>query len=99
MKKARITQPNKNPMQSGTGKSNFWLLEFTPETPYFTDSLMGWSGMNESTRELKLRFPNKESAIAYANKNKIEFELIEPNKRSERRKAYADIFLFNRVRA
>lgn len=86
-------------MQSGKGKSVFWLLEFVPETPCFTDDLMGWSGMTDTTRELKLRFPTKEAAISYATKQKLEFEVIEPNKPNERRKAYADIFTFNRVRA
>lgn len=97
MSKARIYQPDKNPMQSGKGKSTVWLLEFTPETPYFIEGLMGWSGMADTMRELCLRFPSKEAAIAYASKQNLEFEVVNPNKRIERRKAYADIFTFNKV--
>ena len=33
MKKAKIYIPNKNPMQSGLGKSNKWLLEFETKDP------------------------------------------------------------------
>lgn len=98
MNKARIYQPDKNPMQSGKAKADQWVLEFVPETPYFTDSLMGWSGMSESTRELILRFPSRDAAIAYANKKNIEFDLTIPNQRKERRKAYADNFSFNKVK-
>ena len=97
MSKARIYQPDKNPMQSGKGKADIWLLEFTPETPYFTDGLMGWSGMSDSVREISMRFPTKEAAIAYATKQNLKFEAANPNRRVERRKAYADNFLFNKI--
>lgn len=97
MKKARIYQPTKNAMQSGKGKTNAWLLEFVPETPYFVEGLMGWSGMDDTTRELSLRFPSKETAIAYATKKNIEFEVVLPNKGKERRKAYADNFTYSKV--
>lgn len=97
MSKAQIYQPNKNPMQSGKGKADTWLLEFTPDTPYFVEGLMGWSGMSDTSRQLSLRFPSKEAAISYANRQNIEFELIIPNAGKERRKAYADNFAFNKV--
>mgnify|MGYP001578015976 CR=1 FL=1 len=97
MNKARIYQPAKNAMQSGKGKTNIWLLEFVPETPYFVEGLMGWSGMDDTKRELSLRFASKDAAIAYATKKNIEFEVILPNKGKERRKAYADNFTYNKV--
>ncbi len=99
MTKAKIYQPAKNAMQSGKGKTHTWLLEYIPETPYFTEGLMGWSGMDDTRRELGLRFPTKEAAIAYAKKQNIEFEVFATNKGKERAKAYADNFTFNRVKA
>lgn len=86
-------------MQSGMGKADTWVLEFTPETSYFTDGLMGWNGMEDTVREISLRFPNKETAIAYAKKQNLKFEITNPNKRNQRPKAYADNFLFDKVRA
>jgi len=97
MSKAQIYQPAKNAMQSGKGKTQNWLLEYTPETPYFVEGLMGWSGMDDTKREISLRFPNKEAAITYAKDKKIEFEVIEPNKSRQRAKAYADNFVFSKV--
>ena len=41
---------------------------------------------------LKLEFSSKELAIEYAKKNKIDFEVIEPNKRKITLKSYADNF-------
>ena len=97
MTKARIYQPDKNAMQSGKAK-NAWKLEFAPEKPMVVDSVMGWNGMLDTTREINLLFPSKEAAIAYATKQRIEFEVFEPNLRRERRKAYADNFAFGKVK-
>ena len=33
MRKAKIYIPNKNPMQSGLGKTNKWILEFETNDP------------------------------------------------------------------
>ena len=41
----------------------------------------------------ELEFASKESAINYAKKKKIDFELIEPRKRKTVKKSYADNFL------
>jgi hypothetical protein len=97
MSKAQIFQPAKNAMQSGKGNTLNWLLQYEPETPYFVEGLMGWSGMDDTKREISLRFPSKEAAIAYAKDKKIEFEVIDPNKSKQRRKAYADNFIYNKL--
>jgi hypothetical protein len=92
MSKALIYIPNKNPMQSGTGKGNKWILEFITKNPT-RNPLMGWESSSDTLTELKLQFPSKELAISYAKKKKIEFELIEPKKRKTVKKSYADNFL------
>ena len=92
MKKAIIYIPNKNPMQSGLSKTNKWILEFKTKDPT-KNPLMGWESSSDTLTELKLEFPSKELAINYANKKKIDFELIEPKKRKIVKKSYADNFL------
>ena len=92
MKKAKIYIPNKNPMQSGTGKTDKWILEFETKDPT-NNPLMGWESSSDTYTELKLEFSNKELAINYAKKNKIEFEIIEPKIRKVVKKSYADNFL------
>ena len=79
MKKAIIYIPNKNPMQSGLSKNNKWILEFKTKDPT-KNPLMGWESSSDTLTELKLEFPSKELAINYANKKRIDFELIEPKK-------------------
>src|SRR5689334_546021 len=95
MTKARIFQPTKTAMQSGRAK-NSWKLEFMPEKPFFTEPLMGWTGMTDMPREINLFFPTKEAAVAYAEKNKIPYEVSMPGNRRQAKKAYADNFKYDR---
>ena len=92
MKKAKIYIPNKSPMQSGLGKSNKWILEFETKDPT-KNPLMGWESSSDTLSELRLEFSNKDLAINYAKKMKIEYELIEPKKRKILKKSYANNFL------
>ena len=92
MRKAKIYIPNKNPMQSGTGKTDKWILEFETKDPT-NNPLMGWESSSDTYTELKLEFSSKELAINYAKKNKIDFEIIEPKARKVVKKSYADNFL------
>ena len=92
MKKAKIYNPSKTAMQSGTGKYDKWLIEFITEKPGI-NPLMGWESSTDMLGELKLEFSSKELAIDYANKNKINYELIESNKRKVVKKSYADNFI------
>ena len=78
-------------MQSGLGKSNKWIIEFNTKDTGL-DPLMGWESSTDTLSELKLEFSTKELAIEYAKKNKIDFELIEPQKRKIVKKSYADNF-------
>jgi hypothetical protein len=92
MRKAKIYIPNKNPMQSGTGKTDKWILEYETKDPT-NNPLMGWESSSDTYTELKLEFSSKELAINYAKKKKIVFEIIEPRKRKIVKKSYADNFL------
>ena len=91
MKKAKIYKPSKTATQSGTKKFDKWIIEFITEKPGI-NPLMGWESSTDTNSELKLEFSTKELAIEYAKKNKIDFEVIEPNKRKITLKSYADNF-------
>ena len=79
-------------MQSGLGKSDKWVIKFEIENTG-VNPLMGWETSTNTLSELNLEFSSKELAIEYAKKNKIDFELIEPQKRKTVKKSYADNFL------
>ena len=79
-------------MQSGLGKIDNWVIKFeTVNTG--VNPLMGWESSSNTLSQLNLEFSTKELAIEYAKKNKIDFEVIEPQKRKTVKKSYADNFL------
>ena len=92
MIKAKIYIPTKNSMQSGLGKSDKWVFKFETENTG-TNPLMGWETSTNTLSELNLEFSTKELAVDYAKKNKIDFEIIEPQIRKTVKKSYADNFL------
>ena len=91
MKKAKIYKPTKTVMQSGLGKNDKWIIEYVTKNPQI-NPLMGWESSTDTLSELKLEFSTKESAIDYAKRNKIIFEVIEPKQRKILKKSYSDNF-------
>ena len=92
MNKVEIYIPAKNSMQSGLGKSEKWVMKFETEN-IGINPLMGWETSTNTITELNLEFTTKELAMEYAKKNKIDFEIVEPQKRKTVKKSYADNFL------
>ena len=94
MKKAKIYIPTKNSMQSGLGKSDKWIIEFETNNSGI-NPLMGWESSSDTFSELNLEFSTKELAIEYAKKNKIDFTVIEPQKRKLSKNHTQTTFLNN----
>tara|TARA_B100001094_G_C18036175_1_gene722645 strand:- start:31 stop:324 length:294 start_codon:yes stop_codon:yes gene_type:complete len=92
--RARIYRPAKTAMQSGRSNTHKWVLEFERDGIDETDSLMGWSGSNDTNRQIKLKFSSKSAAIAFAHKQQLAYELIEPKRRLVPNKSYADNFAY-----
>lgn len=95
--RARIFQPPKTAMQSGWSKTHQWILEFVNSTARRPDPLMGWTGGGDTQAQVKLSFDTKEEAIAYADRNGLQYEVELPQVRRIKPKAYADNFRYNRV--
>ena len=92
MKKAKIYRPAQTAMQSGKRNSKHWLLEFdTLDTGI--NPLMGWESSKDTMSEVKLEFLTKNQAINYAQKNSIDYYIVEPQKRKIIKKSYSDNFI------
>lgn len=98
MQKARIYQPARTAMQSGRAQTKLWVLEWPPAKPMPVDPLMGWTGMQDTTRELRLEFSSREEAIEYAKKQSLDYDLCLPHSTKSKPKVYADNFRFDRVK-
>ena len=92
MKKAKIYIPSKTATQSGRNNSRKWVLEFIKDNSNY-DHLMNWESSKDTQSQVKLYFDKKDSAINYAKKNNIDFDIIEPKKTKRIIKSYADNFL------
>lgn len=91
----RISRPTKNVMQSGTAYTNCWKIEFNSE-PRYEYWLIGWTSTNDPVSNLSLNFPTKEAAIAFCERNKLQWFVEEQPNRKIRRKSYADNFSWNK---
>lgn len=81
--RARIFQPAKTAMSSGTAKTKGWVLEFAPASARSVDPLMGWTSSSDTQSQVQLNFDNKEAAVDYARARGIDAQVQEPNKRKQ----------------
>ena len=94
---ARIYSPTKNAMQSGKAKSGRWVLEFEAEEPRRIEPLMGYTSSSDMKSQIRMTFPSKEEAVAYAEKNGIAYSLKGNHEAKRRKIAYSDNFSHNRT--
>jgi len=92
---ARIYKPARTAMQQGMAPRH-WVLEYEPERPLQIEPLMGWTSSSETKRQVRLSFPTKEEAVAFAIRHGIAFRLEEPKTTEIRAKSYAENFKFGR---
>ena len=87
-------------MQSGrnanVSRGHHWILEFPRQSAACPDRLMGWQSSSDTCRQVKMRFPDKQAAIAYAEVHNIDYQVSEPKLRRVKPRAYADNFAFTR---
>ena len=89
---ARIYKRPKNAMQSGKALTEQWILDFVPAEARKPDPLMGWAGSGDTQRQLRLKFPSREAAVAYAEKHGIDAVVHATPPKKLTLQAYADNF-------
>jgi len=89
---ARIYQRPKNAMQSGKARTDQWVLEFAPAEAKKPDPLMGWAGSGDMRQQVRLSFPDRAAAEAYAAKYGIAARVHATPPRALKIQAYADNF-------
>ena len=89
---ARIYKPAKTAMSSGQAQTQRWVLEFEPERQKTIEPLMGYTSSDDMLSQVRLNFDSKEAAIAYAEKNGIEYLVFDPKDRQRAQMSYSDNF-------
>jgi ETC complex I subunit-like protein len=96
--RARIYQPARNAMQSGQAKTHTWVLEFAPTAARVVEPLMGWTGSEDVTSQVRMQFESQKAAEKYASDHGIEVSVAQPHKRKPviRQGGYGENFATNR---
>ncbi|MBE2275792.1 MAG: ETC complex I subunit [Rhodobacteraceae bacterium] len=96
--RARIYQPAKTAMQSGTAKTQHWILEYSQDSAREIDPLMGWTSSSDTQTQVRLRFDSRDAAEAYAAQHGIEAVVMEPQVRklNLRARGYGENFAYER---
>ncbi len=89
---ARIFQRIKNNMQSGRARTDRWVLEFDSPQGVRADPLTGWQGSGDTQGQVRLGFPTQDAAIAYAEREGIDYHVVPSPQRTLKLQAYADNF-------
>lgn len=96
--RARIFQPARTAMQSGSAKTHHWVLEFAPSSAREVDPLMGWTSSDDMSSQVRLRFDTRDAAESYAKARGIDYTVTEPKVRKPviRAGGYGENFATNR---
>lgn len=96
--RARIYQPARTAMQSGTARTRHWVLEFAPAEKRGIDPLMGWTSSGDMDSQVRLTFESKDAALDYARERGIDAIVQEPRKRKPniRPRGYGENFATDR---
>ena len=85
-------------MQSGSAKTQQWVLEFAPASAREVDPLMGWTSSDDMQSQVRLRFDSRAAAEAYAAAQGIDCDVTEPKPRQQtiRPRGYGENFATDR---
>lgn len=87
----RIHRPSSTPLQGGLGRSA-WVIEFEPQQAPAIEPLMGWTSSRDPLQQLRLTFPSREQAVAFAKRQGWRYTVSEPHGRKVRPWPYAANF-------
>lgn len=95
---AKIFQPARTAMSSGTAKTKSWVLEFDQSEARSIDPLMGWTSSSDTKTQVRLSFDTLEDAQTYAARNGIAATVVHPQKRTQniRQGGYGENFATHR---
>lgn len=89
----RIYKQSRNLMQSGNTKNKSWVLEFYKTSPSYFSNIANWVSSSDPDTQVRIKFPNLESAVNYATKKKLTYNITTTETHHcGKPKSYADIF-------
>jgi hypothetical protein len=93
---ALIYQPDANVMQSGSANSSIWILEFEKHSKRTIDALTGWTGSDDTSSQVTMKFATCKEAERYAKRHDIKYTILKKTKSVKQSKSYSDNFATDR---
>lgn len=95
--KARIYKPAKTAMQSGSAKTEHWLLEYESPSQRVPETLMGWTSSADTLNQVKMKFASVDEAVAFAEKKGIAYTVAKTHEKRVKPRNYADNHVYKTV--
>jgi hypothetical protein len=92
MPHARLYQQGSPASQSGKARAGLWVLEREPLEAKRPDPLMGWAGSGDTAQQVRLTFPTRAAALAYAAREGLAVTVVPPQERPLILQSYAGNF-------
>jgi hypothetical protein len=89
---ARITEVDRKTTQAGQARAGSWLLEFERQDALRPDPLTGWAGSADTRPQVRLTFPTRDAAVAYATRHGFDYHIVPASPVRLKIQAYADNF-------
>ena len=86
-----IYQPAPSVTQSGRARQS-WIMEYDVPEKLPVDPLMGWTGCSDTRSQIRVNFPNRESAVFFVERQKLPYEIRGPYRQLHRPKQYVSNF-------
>lgn len=92
MASARIIEQARGTTQSGRARVGAWSLEYDVPEGQRHDPLTGWLGSGDTRGQVRLSFPSREAAEAYAQAQGLDYQVMPRPPERLKLQAYADNF-------
>lgn len=93
---AKIYQPAKTAMQSGTKGTDIWHIEFAAKDRRVIDPLTGTMTSTNTLKQLDLKFDTLDDAVAYVKARDIPYQVAPRKERKRISRSYAENFDYDR---
>ena len=90
--KYKIYKKSKSAMQSGIKNTKKWYLESMDINERSLNLSFDWSSSKNIEDQVKIPFNDLQSAIDFAEKNNLDYEVFVPNQSNQILKSYSDNF-------
>jgi len=81
-------------MQSGTAKTNKWILEYAPSSKRSPEPLMGWSQSHDTLAQVRLKFDTQDAAVEHAKAQGWDYTVAVARAKRVKPRSYMDNFKY-----